>query len=481
MAYLGHQVRGFDVDKQRAASLSKGVLPIYEPGLQELFSLSRTNLTFGSDPAVAIRDADVIFITVGTPSLPDGRPDLQYIDSAAEMVGKHLTQSTAVIVNKSTIPIGTNRRVEEIIRKAYRRSKPEAEERFAVAYNPEFLRQGSAIHDTLYPDRIVLGSNNAQALEKLKAVYGSIIDQTFEAPAFLPRTETLHRVPVVATDLASAEIIKYAANAFLALKISFANELAQLTERVNADISQVIHGMGLDQRIQHQFLQAGLGWGGSCFGKDTAALVSIGQQHGVDMRIVRAARDVNYLQRERVVAKLTQELGTLEGKVVGLLGVAFKPHTDDIRDAPALDIARRLLARGATVRAHDPAALQRARLECQGSGVQFCESVDMLAHRAHALVLVTEWPQYQSLPWERLASAMRYPFILDGRNALNRETLEWAGFHYLGVGRADRPSTQPPVPSLRAVRRNPITVRETEFGRLRSFDELLTQPSPVPG
>jgi len=264
LAYLGHQVRGFDVDKQRTALLRKGVLPIYEPGLQELFGLARKNLAFASDPAVAMRDADVIFITVGTPSLPDGRPDLQYIDSAAEVVGKHLTQSCALIVNKSTIPIGTNRRVEEIVCRAYWKSKPGAKERFAVAYNPEFLRQGSAIQDTLYPDRIVLGSDSAQALETLKVLYGSIIDQTFEAPEFLPRTRGLHRIPVVTTDLASAETIKYKANAFLALKISFANELAQLTERVNADISHVIHGMGSDRRIGHQFLQAGLGWGGSC-------------------------------------------------------------------------------------------------------------------------------------------------------------------------------------------------------------------------
>jgi len=481
LAYLGHQVRGFDVDKERAALLRKGVLPIYEPGLQELFSLAKKNLTFGPDPALAMRDADVIFITVGTPSLPGGRPDLQYIDSAAETVGKHLSQHSAVIVNKSTIPIGTNRRVEEIVRKAYRKSKPEAEVRFAVAYNPEFLRQGSAIHDTLYPDRIVLGSDSAQALKKLKALYGSIIDQTFEAPEFLPCTEGLHGIPLVTTDLASAELIKYAANAFLALKISFANELAQLTERVNADISQVIHGIGMDRRIGHQFLQAGLGWGGSCFGKDTAALVTLGQEHGVDMQIVRAARTVNYSQREKVVAKLTRELETLEGKVVGLLGLAFKPHTDDVRDAPALDIARRLVARGATVRAHDPAASERARLECQRLGIRLCQSTDMLAEGANALVLVTEWPQYQALPWEKLASSMRNPLILDGRNALDRDALEWAGFHYIGMGRPDRLSTRPPYTSLQPARCSPIAARAMEFGRPTSFNSLLTQTLPATG
>lgn len=480
LAYLGHQVRGFDVDKQRTASLRKGVLPIYEPGLQELFNLARNNLTFGSDPALAMRDADVIFITVGTPSLRDGRPDLQYIDSAAETVGKHLTPSDTVIVNKSTIPIGTNSRVAEIVRKTYRKSRPGPEERFAVAYNPEFLRQGSAIQDTLYPDRIVLGSDSVPALQKLKALYGSIIDQTFEAPEFLPRPKGLRSIPVVTTDLASAEIIKYAANAFLALKISFANELAQLTERVNADISQVIHGMGTDRRIGHQFLQAGLGWGGSCFGKDTAALVTMGQQHGLHMRITRAARDVNYSQRESVVVKLTRELHTLEGKVVGLLGLAFKPHTDDVRDAPALDIARRLVARGATVRAHDPAPSRQALLECQRSRIQFCESVHTLAEGAHALVLVTEWPQYQTLPWARLASGMFNPLILDGRNALDRESLEQAGFRYVGMGRPDRPTIRP-LTSVPSTRRNPTAAGAMEFGRLISFDPLLNQTCPVPG
>jgi UDPglucose 6-dehydrogenase len=349
-----------------------------------------------------------------------------------------------------------------------------------IAYNPEFLRQGSAIHDTLYPDRIVLGSDSAEALGILQALYRSIVDQTFEAPEFLPRAKGLHGVPLVTTDLASAEIIKYAANAFLALKISFANELAQLTERVNADISQVIQGVGMDKRIGHQFLQAGLGWGGSCFGKDTSALVAIGQQHGVQMQIVCAAREVNYAQRQRVVAKLRRELGTLEGKVVGLLGLAFKPHTDDLRDSPALDIARQLVAHGAVVRAHDPEAFERARQQLPNLGVELCQSVDLLAEDADALILATEWPQYQALEWEALASVMHNPLMLDGRNALDRKALEAAGFQYVGMGQPDRPFGRPQVTSVQPARGNLLAAGRRVAGQLRSFDRLFSERVPAP-
>ncbi len=438
LAYLGHEVRGLDVDKQKIESLRKGILPIHEPGLHELLHLTRNNLSFSADPAAAITGAEIIIVTVGTPNLADRRPDLRYLDSAATTIAQHLTEDFVVIVNKSTVPVGANARLEHLLRESYRASHPARKDCFAMAYNPEFLRQGSALHDSLYPDRIVAGSDNPRALEVLDALYRPIIDQSFDAPEILPRPDGLTNVPVVTAAIPSAEIIKYAANAFLALKISFANELAELSERVNADISQVIDGIGKDRRIGAQFLQAGLGWGGSCFGKDTAALVESARERGVEMRIVRAARDVNYTQRERVVAKLAQELHSLEGKVIGLLGLAFKPHTDDLRDAPALDIARRLLAHGATVQAHDPIALQRARVECRTSGIQFCDSLELLAEGAHALVLVTEWPQYRCLPWVQLGSAMCHRLILDGRNFLQREELESAGFHYVDMGRSRR-------------------------------------------
>lgn len=477
LAFLGHEVRGFDIDKRKIASLRKGVLPIYEPGLQELLALVQKKITFVDDLALAVRDSEVIFMTVGTPSLSDGRADLGFLRSAAEMIGKHLREKFTVIVTKSTVPIGTNGLVEDIIRESLPTSHLKAEERFAVAYNPEFLRQGSAIHDSLFPDRIVVGSNNVRALDTLRALYRPIIDQTFSAPPFLPRPDNLRRVPWVAATLASAEIIKYAANAFLALKISFANELGELSELVNADIAEIAHGIGLDRRIGPQFLQAGLGWGGSCFGKDTAALVETAREYGLEMPIVRAARDVNYRQRKRVVETLNKELGSLEGKVVGLLGLAFKPHTDDLRDAPSLDIARRLLERGAEVRAHDPVALPRARVECRAAGIQFCESLDHLATGAHALVLVTEWPHYQTLQWKELGSKMCNRFILDGRNALGRGQLELVGFRYVGMG---RPHTQQVAASVYSAVHSPIPSRELATGQ-RTVSDLFSQALAVPG
>jgi UDPglucose 6-dehydrogenase len=245
----------------------------------------------------------------------------------------------------------------------------------------------------------------------------------------------LGAVPFITTNLASAELIKYAANAFLALKISFMNEIAQLAEKVGADITQIGKGIGLDARIGTRFLQAGLGWGGSCFGKDTSALIATAREYGLTMPIVQAAREVNYRQRDRVVEKLLGELKILKGRTIGLLGLAFKPHTDDLRDAPALDIARRLIERGAKVRAHDPIAIDRARREFADSGICFADSFELLTLEADALVLVTEWPQYRELPWGKLAQGMRTPLLLDGRNFLDRETLEAAGFRYLGMGR----------------------------------------------
>jgi UDPglucose 6-dehydrogenase len=367
--------------------------------------------------------------------LPDGNPNLQYVKAAGEEIGKHLRDGFTVVVNKSTVPIGSANWVDTVVRDSYEESRgSKANGIFAVASNPEFLREGSALHDTLYPDRVVLGSDNPKALEVLYALYRPIIEQSFAAPNFLPRPEGLAAVPVVTTNLTSAELIKYAANAFLSVKISFANEVGCLAERVGADITQVVRGMGLDSRIGARFLQAGLGWGGSCFGKDTAALVATAREYSVWMRIVQAARDVNYEQRERVVAMLLSELKILKGKTIGLLGLAFKPHTDDLRDAPAFDIGRRLLDRGAKVRAHDPVALDRARRERSDSGIQFCNTPESVAADSDALILVTEWPQYQELRWSDLAASMRHPLIVDGRNCLERRKLEQAGFRYLGMG-----------------------------------------------
>jgi UDPglucose 6-dehydrogenase len=304
-----------------------------------------------------------------------------------------------------------------------------------VASNPEFLREGSALHDTLYPDRVVLGTQAPPALELLYTLYQPILEQNFTPPSFLPRPEGLVAVPLITADLASAELIKYAANAFLALKISFINEMAQLSERVGADVTQIARGIGLDKRIGSQFLQAGIGWGGSCFGKDTAALIATARDYGLGMGIVQASRLVNAQQRQWVVEKLLHTLKILKGRRIGMLGLAFKPHTDDLRDAPALDIARQLTERGVGVRVHDPVAIPRAQREWPKLEVQYYDDVKTLAQDCDGLVLVTDWPEYRDLAWEELAQVMRQALLVDGRNFLDRERLQQAGFTYLGLGR----------------------------------------------
>ena len=434
LAFLGHKVVCVDADSQKIEALGRGEVPFHEPYLPELIDEARHNLTFTTDYAKAIPGAQVVFIAVGTPPGPNGAPDLKYLQAAARGIGEQLTGTFTVVVNKSTVPIGSGNWVGSLVREAFeQRSGHKAEGSFSVASNPEFLREGSALHDSLYPDRVVIGSDEAQTAEVLYTLYRPILDQTFQAPPFLPRPEGLGAVPLISTDLASAELIKYAANAFLALKISYINEVGQLAEKVGADIAQVAKGIGLDARIGHRFLQAGIGWGGSCFGKDTAALIATASEYGLDMPIVHAARETNRRQRDRVVDKLLAELRILKGRTIGLLGLAFKPHTDDLREAPALDIARKLIERGARVRAHDPVAMDRFKREHSDLDVICCGAPEEVARDADALVLVTEWPQYRELDWEPLARMMRTAILLDGRQALDRARMTRAGFRYIGL------------------------------------------------
>ncbi len=434
LAFLGHQVVCVDADSKKIASLENGEMPFFEPRLSDLVADARPNLRFTVDYANAIPEARVIFIAVGTPPGPTGAPDLKYLESAARGIGEHLGNHFTVIVNKSTVPIGSGNWVDSLVRDAFQRrngSRPSST--FAVASNPEFLREGSALHDSLYPDRVVVGADDAKTAEVLYTLYRPILEQSFAAPSYLPRPEETEAVPLISTDLASAELIKYAANAFLSLKISYINEVGALAEKVGADISQVAKGMGLDARIGTRFLQAGIGWGGSCFGKDTAALVATAGEYGLGMPIVAAAREVNRRQRERVVEKLLGELKILKGRTIGLLGLAFKPNTDDLRDAPALEVAQRLLDRGARVKAHDPVAMERFCQENPGSKITCCQTAEEVASEADALVLVTEWPQYRELNWEQLAGLMRSPVLIDGRHSLDRARLTRAGFRYIGL------------------------------------------------
>ncbi len=434
LGFLGHEVTCLDSDEAKIDALRSGRTPIYEPWLEELLALARPNLSFSASYAESIPKAEVIFIAVGTPPLANGSSDLSYLRSAAQSVGEHLSGAFTVIVNKSTVPIGSGNWVESILRESYQQHHShEPDGHFAVASNPEFLREGSALNDSLYPDRVVIGADEPRALELLYTLYRPILDQNFPAPTFLPRPDGLGAVPLISTHLASAELIKYAANAFLALKISYINEIGRLAERVGADITQVANGIGLDARIGTRFLQPGIGWGGSCFGKDTSALISTAAEYGLAMPIVQAAREINHCQRVRVIEKLLAELKILKGRTIGLLGLAFKPHTDDLREAPAIEIARQLTERGAKVKAHDPVALARARREYGDSGITFCEEAVELAKGADALVLVTEWPQYRDLPWEDILRDMRHPLVLDGRHFLDRVRLTRAGFHYVGI------------------------------------------------
>jgi UDPglucose 6-dehydrogenase len=433
-AWLGHDVVCLDTNQDKVASLLAGKIPIYEPGLAELLAESRIRMKFTCDFAEAVPHADVVIIAVGTPPSPDGSPDLRYLRAASEQVGRHMDGDFTVVVNKSTVPIGSGNWVESLIRAAFEKQHgSKADGRFAVASNPEFLREGTALLDTLYPDRVVIGGDNPKAIDVLKQLYRPLLEQQFAEPGFLPRPHGMAHVNLVATDLASAELIKYAANAFLALKISFINEIGNLAERVGADIREVANGIGLDTRIGPRFLQAGLGWGGSCFGKDTSALVATAGEYGLAMPIVSAARDVNKRQRVLVVEKLLGELKILKGRRIALLGLAFKPDTDDLREAPAIDIARRLLQHGATVVVHDPVAGAAFVKDHPDIDVILADSAEATLDDADAVILVTEWAEYLALDWTQLAGRMRTRVVVDGRSSLDRTAMEGAGFRFLTV------------------------------------------------
>ncbi len=433
LAYLGHDVTCLDVNQEKIAILKEGKSPIWEPHLDDVLAQARQNLTFTTSYDEAnIPSTDVIFITVGTPSLPDGNADLRYVRQAAESIAENLDENFTVIVNKSTVPIGSGNWVEAIMHEHFENTHTNGSRvDFNVVSSPEFLAQGSAMHDSFYPNRIVVGSQDERSIKRLEELFRPLLEQDFAAPDGLPRPEGLNEVPLVVCDLTSAEMIKYAANAFLALKISYINEIGRLAEKLGADIDAVAKGIGLDQRIGNRFLNAGLGWGGSCFGKDTAALVATARDYKLEMPIIESARQVNYSQRTLIVDRLQEKLKILKGKKVCLLGFSFKPNTDDLRDAPSIDISKVLIRRGALVRAHDPVALENARRQYKDLGVVFCDTEAEALKGAEAIILVTEWPQYRDLDW----SAVPAVPIVDGRNFLDRKALEQLGFSVIGIGR----------------------------------------------
>ena len=413
---FGHDVVCVDKDPGKIDRLRRGEVPIFEPGLQDLMAknVAAGRLTFSLDLAEAVDGADAVFIAVGTPTRRgDGHADLRYVMAAAEEIGHAMTGYT-VVVTKSTVPVGTNRKVADAIRAA----NPQAE--FDIASNPEFLREGAAIDDFMRPDRVVVGIETARAKKVLTDIYRPLFLRDF---------------PIVFTGLESAEMIKYAANAFLATKITFINEIAALCERVGADIKSVAKGIGLDGRIGNKFLHAGPGYGGSCFPKDTKALARIGQEHAVPMQIVETVIKVNDQVKARMLDKIVDLLdGTVNGKTVGILGVTFKPNTDDMRDAPSLTIVPALVGQGAKVRVMDPQG--RHEGEALLPHVRWVENAYHAAQGADVLVILTEWNEFRALDLAKLARKMTTPRMADLRNIYNREDALAAGFEtYVGVGR----------------------------------------------
>jgi UDPglucose 6-dehydrogenase len=443
LAYLGHHVICVDTDEEKIACLQRLKSPIYEPHLEQMLQLGSQNggLQFTTNLAEAAAASDVIFIAVGTPPLPGGGANLCYLEAAARSIGNAMDSSRFhVVVNKSTVPVGSGNLVETLVREGICETHPEARQgtRFGVASNPEFLREGSAVADSLYPDRIVVGASDARTMEVMQDLYRPLVTQSFQAPAGVPRPAGLDRVPLLATSLTSAEMIKYAANAFLAMKIGFANEMANICERVGAEAPEVMAGIGLDSRIGARFLNPGLGWGGSCFGKDVQALMCTAQEYGYESKLLRASLEVNAAQRQMVIQKLQEKLYILKGRTIGLLGLAFKPDTDDMRDAPSLSIIEKLLQMGARVKAYDPIAMNACREQRPDLKIRYCESVEELAQEADALVVVTEWNEFRKLDLTSLPPLMNKAILVDGRNIFQPEAAIAAGFDYTGVGRNGR-------------------------------------------
>lgn len=430
LSHIGHDVICVDNNEEKVKLMQAGQSPIYEPGLSELMKSSSESgkLIFTSDLAKGVAHGEILYIAVGTPPLPTGESDTRYVEAVARGIGTHLQGEYKVIVNKSTVPIGSGDWVRMLILDGNKEAGSNIEPVFDVISNPEFLREGSAVYDTFNPDRIVLGGNSDKAISMMQELYSPLVTREYAEDKSAPP------VPVVVTDLSSAEMIKYAANSFLATKISFINEVANICDRVGADVTQVAAGIGLDSRIGGKFLSAGIGWGGSCFPKDVSALVHTADDYGYESELLKAAINVNQRQRLLALEKLQNELKILKGKTIGLLGLTFKPDTDDMRDAPALDLIEQLNRLGARVKAYDPIVSQSG-LSHGLSNVRIETNAEMLADCCDALVLVTDWKEFLKLDFTKIVKLMNNPLIIDGRNFLDRKAVEAAGMRYIGMGR----------------------------------------------
>lgn len=430
LAELGHVVHCTDNDSAKIAVLESGKLPIFEPGLDDIVAKNRRSgrLSFSADPATAVAQGDVIFICVGTPPLPNGDADLSSIDRVAQMIAAE-AKSDKLVVEKSTVPAQTGQQLKRVL-EIYGRGRGI---RFCVASNPEFLREGTALGDFLHPDRIVIGVDDEAAEKQLREIYRPLLDQNFACPLHNGSCPRDNQPTWLVTTINSAELIKHASNSFLAIKISYANMVSDLAEILGADIEQVMHGVGLDPRIGAHFLKPGLGFGGFCLPKDLQAFVRLAERHGVDFSMLREAERINHQRIESFVEKLRHSLWVLKGKKIGLLGLAFKANTDDIRFAPSIELIKKLQSEGVRVTAFDPQASEKI---CERFPDLNCTADAYgTARDADALMIVTEWPEFRDLDWKRIHQSMARPLVLDGRNLLSAEQMAALGFEYQSVGR----------------------------------------------
>lgn len=413
-AEFGLKVICVDKDVKKIKDLSNARIPIFEPGLEELVkrNIKDERLSFSTDLADAVRKSLAIFIAVGTPSKEDGSADLSYVESVAQSIAENMN-GYKIIITKSTVPVGTGERIRKIIGE-----KQKEKNDFDIVSNPEFLREGAAIEDFMRPNRVVIGAESDHAIAIMKDLY---------SPLYLIET------PFVITDIKTAEMIKYASNAFLATKVSFINEIANICERVGADVHMVARGMGLDKRIGPKFLHPGPGYGGSCFPKDTQAIVNIAKEHTYDFEIVKAVIKVNEKQRMLMVEKIKKAIGDLKDKMVGILGLSFKPNTDDMREAPSVSIIRGLQKEGAKIRAFDPAAMDEAKKFL--SDVEYCSDPYEVANNSDALVILTEWNQFRNLDIDKIKDLLKRPILIDMKNIYDPKKMKAAGIRYTGVGR----------------------------------------------
>ncbi len=428
LAEIGHRVVCVDDDQKKIATLEAGRMPFYEPHLEELVTRNRSGgrLSFTERIEDGIDRAGIIFICVGTPSLSDGEADLSSVEQVARRIAENAT-GYKLVVEKSTVPVQTGRWIERTLA-MYNGRRADCD----VASNPEFLREGSAVEDFFHPDRIVIGVGTPRAEAQLRELYAPIVDGTFLCPIHhpCPMEQPVH---FLVTDIESAELIKHASNSFLAMKISFINAVADICERSGADVTRVAEGMGLDRRIGHAFLNSGIGFGGYCFPKDLQAFVRIGEKLGCELALLKEVDRINRSRAELALHKLKDQLWIIKGKRIAVWGLAYKPNTDDVREAPAFSIIQLLLREGAEVRVYDPKAMENARAELQT--VTFCQDPYEAAEQADAVILATEWQEFKSLDLSRVKALMKFPLLLDGRNFFAKETMCEIGFEYVGMGR----------------------------------------------